>query len=742
MASKYVYKGIPLDKYCEEHGLNKDTQRRRVQAYLRKHPNTSLDDATKIVMDRRDRVIYKYGEDGKSLADYCREHDILYDTMVRRIKSIKKKKPEISNDEATRIAIEEFNDSRLKYFYEGKTLEEYCEEHGLNADTQRNRIKDYSDEHPDIALDEVIKTVLSTCGRISYKYGYEGRSLADYCREYDIPYSKMISRVDSIKKQKTSILDDEATRIAIEEFNDKGIKYFYGGMPLVVYCQLHPEYNYFSILTYIYRKLENNPDVDIQEVINSYFLVEHKTHTYHFVDGIPLYEYCEQNGIVYNSIIHSLSRMRKNPKYSSLTEQERLKIAIENYQSYVGCYLYYKGISLFEYCRKNDYSYNSVYNYIFSLVKDNHSITLEEAMEIAFTNIKRYGIKYYYKGEPLIYYCRKVGLDEKNVRARIVDRVNHLNMTMEEAIEDAISYYSRKKYYDDRRRVFRYLKEQENIPESKLKEILEFLNIDAENVKKVAKFYNNLSDAVNIIWYFHDNEDGKKLSISTERLKEVLQQVKELENIDISKVCEIDILFLIGVYKSSLFDTRYLILLHQERYLLSRIRTYARAYNLSVSEDFVWELKGNLDLRLLECIDYLTNNNQGMVISYINKSIDGYLKTYFIQHQFELARVISLDKPIEVHPNSKNKRVLLDTIAAKEEDDSDEFGDEMVSMIDELGELEKKYILYKFQYCLSDEEIGTIFGMDLEELELFSKSVLSRLRNNEKIKKYASKKNS
>lgn len=89
MACKYKYEEIPLDIYCEVHGLNADTQRRRVRKYIKEHPGISPDDATKIVIDNRNRVIYYYN--GIPLAEYCRKNDICYSTIVRRIKTLQKK---------------------------------------------------------------------------------------------------------------------------------------------------------------------------------------------------------------------------------------------------------------------------------------------------------------------------------------------------------------------------------------------------------------------------------------------------------------------------------------------------------------------------------------------------------------------------------------------------------------------------------------------------------------------------
>lgn len=617
-----------------------------------------------------------------------------------------------------------------KYKYEGIPLREYCQTHGLNVATQRNRIKTYLNEHPEVGIDEATKIVLDRCGKVFYKYSYDGKSLAEYCREKKLPYSKMVSRVESIKEKNPELSDLEATRIAIEETNDNGIKLFYDGIPLVEYCEKHPEYKYGSVLTYLKRARKKYPDKDTQEIIDSYFLMEHQSHTYHFIDGKPLYDYCDEFGIVYSTILSSLSSLRKNPKYSSLTEQERLQIALKNYQKHV--YLYYKGETLHSYCKRNDYSYNTVYNYIFKYIKENSGITLEEAMDIAFASIKRFGIKYYYDGKPLIEYCRKHDLNEWNVRNRVTDSLKNPEITVEEAVQESIQFYEKKKYFDDLRKIFSYLRENTEIDEFELKKILEFLNMDYENVIQMSKIYSNLSDTVNLIWYFHDNEDNKKLSISIDCLKKIIEDMKKLETMDDSKIIEIDIFFLIGLYKSNLFDTRYLLILHQENYHLSRIRYFLNYYALQVGLAFEEELKDSLNLLLLELIDRNCNNEAGMIVSYLQKSIDGFILNYLLQYRIELSKVISLDTPIDNSSNSR-KRVLLDKVATKEEL-GDHFSGEMLELLNQLDDVEKSYILYKFQMCLPDEEIATLLKLSLEELEIFSKTVLLKLKESEGIK--------
>lgn len=109
--------------------------------------------------------------------------------------------------------------------------------------------------------------------------------------------------------------------------------------------------------------------------------------------------------------------MRKNDKYKHLSEQERLTIVIANYRR---PYLFWKGQSLYAYCKENDYSYNSVYNYIIQSMNNDSGLSYPEVVERALSIIKRYGVKYYYKGVPLIEYCKAHGLRVDYVRRKIL----------------------------------------------------------------------------------------------------------------------------------------------------------------------------------------------------------------------------------------------------------------------------------------------------------------------------------
>lgn len=619
-----------------------------------------------------------------------------------------------------------------KYIVDGIPLDVYCKEHNLNFRTQSNRVRDYIKKYPELSEQDAIMLAISKCGVHFHgtKFWYGDISLAEYCREKNKNYDCMISRVESIKELFPDIDDNEAVRIAIEDYNDKGIKYFYDGIPLVEYCQLHPEYSYSSVLTYIRRKKEKNPDLDIQKIIDSYFEISHYQYTYHFIDGVPLMDYCDNHNIIYTSIISTLSKMRNNDKYNKLSEQERLNIAIANYKR---PYLFWNGETLASYCRKNDYSYNSVYNYVLKLMKDNPIISYKEAVESAFANIKRYGIKYYYKGLPLIQYCNDHGLREDYVRNKILYLLSS-NMILEDAIEEAVSYYERKKRLNNINKIFDYLKNTENIDEKILKQILIYLKIDYQSVLFLIDKFSSILDIIYFIWYFHDSNSEDLMNVSEIKVEEIFSSIQLLLSATINEesILKMDLGYLIGMYKTNLFDTRYLILLHQENFHYHILLKLIDYYGLNLSEEDKTDIINDANLYLLELIEKNNNNNIAMVISYLTKSIRGFIFNRVLELMKQQGN-ISLYSPIYKNKSSKNEKKLIDKIVNKESDNP--LSDEVREIICSLDSICQSFIYCKYYECLSNEEISNILNMNLDELDIFEKSILERLSENESLKK-------
>lgn len=220
-----------------------------------------------------------------------------------------------------------------KYIVFGVPLDVYCREHNLNFHTQSNRVRESIKKHPELSKEEAGNLAISKCG-INYhntKYWYGDITLAEWCSLNDKNYCTMVSRVEDILKDIPNLSDREATRIAIEDYDDNGIKYFFDGMPLADYCRLHPEYSYNSVLTYVRRTKAKNKSLGDQEIVNSYFQTEHSKYGYHFIDDMPLMEFCMLNGINYRSLISDLSIKRREEKYKHLSKNELLDILKEKH---------------------------------------------------------------------------------------------------------------------------------------------------------------------------------------------------------------------------------------------------------------------------------------------------------------------------------------------------------------------------------------------------------------------------
>ena len=250
--------------------------------------------------------------------------------------------------------------------------------------------------------------------------------------------------------------------------------------------------------------------------------------------------------------------------------------------------------------------------------------------------------------------------------------------------------------------------------------------------------FSNVLDSIYFIWYFHDSNSGDLISVSEIRIKEILSSIQLLPSLSIveENILKIDLGYLIGTYKANLFDTRYLILLHQEKLHYHILLGLINYYNLNLSEEDKKDIINDANLYLLELIEKNNNNNIAMVISYLNKSIKGFILNkvlVFARQQGNL----SLYSPIYKNRISKNEKLLIDKITDKKSDNP--FRDEIQEIICSLDSTSQSFIYYKFYECLSNEEISSILNIDLDELNAFEKCILGRLSENKSLKKLVKK---
>ena len=309
--------------------------------------------------------------------------------------------------------------SEDKYYYNGIPLSTYCKDNGINPDTVRTRIwkKKHNKKYENYTDQEIVDMVIKTSGT-GIKYMYKGKTLRQYCLENDMSISTITQRIANLKKENPDLSNDELVVLAIEGFENKNYKYFYKGVPLKEYCEKHPEINYKNLRGYILEKRTKQPDLSIEEIIEQYINSERDNIKYYY-KGTTLRQYCEENDINYSVIISNMKRNRNAEGYKDLSQEEFIERIIDQYEPKEGKY-FYKGMSLYEYCKQNNFSYYSVVSFIKRSIERESNKTIDELMDEGIKTIKRHQIKYYYKGIPLIEYAKENGLNANSIRAAIL----------------------------------------------------------------------------------------------------------------------------------------------------------------------------------------------------------------------------------------------------------------------------------------------------------------------------------
>lgn len=374
------------------------------------------------------------------------------------------------------------------YFYEGKPLSQYCKEHDINVNTIRTRIwkMKHSKKYKDLSDEKIIDKVIKAYGK-GNKYNYKGISLRQYCLENDLEYSSILSRINRLKernneleedgnndiheeninkecnkdtneennnesneKSNKKLSDDEIVALAIEKFENGNYRFFYGGMPLKEYCELHPEINYNTIRGYINREQEKNPKLTDEELIKKYIKKEHKGMYKYYYLGMPLIEYCFEANLNYKNIISYISRNKDNEEYKGLTDDELIAKVMDKYEPFEPKYLY-GGTTLRAYCSKNDISYYSVVSYVKRKKAKGSQSSIDDLIDEAIKTIKRHGIIYYYKGIPLKDYCFQNKLNVSSIRQTILRKQVKSDKPLQEIVDECVESYQKfsiKYYYD------------------------------------------------------------------------------------------------------------------------------------------------------------------------------------------------------------------------------------------------------------------------------------------------------
>ena len=357
--NKYFYNNIPLTEYCQDNGINISTIRARIwkKKHSEKYQNYTEQQIVDMVIEAYGSAV-KYMYKGMTLRQYCLDNGINISTITSRIKNLKKRNKNLSNDELVFLAMEEFENQNYRFFYKGIPLKEYCESHPeLNYGTIRTYINREKEKNPDFKDEEIIEQYINKVHKGIYKYYYLGIPLKQYCEENDLVYRNIITYMSKHKHDAEfkDLNDDEFVEAVINKYQPFEPKYYYKDLTLHAYC-IQNNISYYSVISFVKRKIARGSTKSIDELIDEGIKTINRYGIIYYYKGVPLKDYCKENNLNASSIRCAI--LRKLAK-SNQPLQEIVNQCVESYQKLTIKY-YYNGETLLSFCNRIGLSYNTV----------------------------------------------------------------------------------------------------------------------------------------------------------------------------------------------------------------------------------------------------------------------------------------------------------------------------------------------------------------------------------------------
>ncbi len=189
-----------------------------------------------------------------------------------------------------------------KYSYEDVPLSQYCKDNGLDASYIKTRIwkKKHNKKYKHLSDDQIVEMVIKACGTQKI-YMYNGVSLKQYCELHGLSHSTISGRIRVLKKDYPNFSEDKIIDIAINDFDKYNKKFtlYYKGERLIDYCAKNQELDYRKLAQHICDKHRTKTTLTDDEIIEKYLQEQHPTrdnaHKYFYL-GMPLADYARENG--------------------------------------------------------------------------------------------------------------------------------------------------------------------------------------------------------------------------------------------------------------------------------------------------------------------------------------------------------------------------------------------------------------------------------------------------------------
>ena len=287
--------------------------------------------------------------------------------------------------------------------------------------------------------------------------------------------------------------------------------------------------------------------------------------------------------------------------------------------------------------------------------------------------------------------------------------------------------------------IFEQLKSKKTFNMDEIKKICGFLKIDYDNVQDLIDMNFSYHQAINMIWYFSDkrNNDGYRL-ITDKKIKELFTLIEQIKKSNEKNIKNFELYDLIGIYKSSLYDSRNEILLRQKRYINKIIYSLCSNYNIKINRNNFEDFESELKMYLIIFINRINLNACGQIIKYMDLTVKGYFRTYLKKIKKE-DRALSLDDAkYSKDKNTKKSKPLIDFVVDSKDQYAElevsSFSSNIMKALSSLSEKDISFIMLKFQENYSNVELAQYFNISIEEVELKEISILSSLKNNDNIK--------
>ncbi len=305
---------------------------------------------------------------------------------------------------------------------------------------------------------------------MSRVYFYQGLSLRQYCAKNDVSYSRILARINDLKKINPDLSATEIVKKAIEDYQDPRCRFTYQGTSLRQYCLTH-DYNFQRI----YRHIKDLTDInEINHKLAAYFADDPTKRIPRYkIEGLSLKKYCDLKGYIYPTLKTYIANIREaNPK---LSDDEIVSAAIEYYKKHHEYkeIWFYHGERLVDFCKRNNLSYANIFSYLDHMNIPNPQDISDEELNEA---IKKYHIK---------------------IRKDAFVKLNNCQT------------------------------------EEEYQEIISILNIDKASVDLVKTFNYSTIKAIYFVWYFGKEQNGKIL-LDIKRINTVLKCVGRIDLFEIN----------------------------------------------------------------------------------------------------------------------------------------------------------------------------------------------------------------